>query len=992
MHHHFLPNTILSRVLPWALIILATAVYGQGGNAPMYFDHLTIQDGLSHNTVYCILQDRYGYIWMGTQNGLNKYDGYSFEVYGSNGYQNDKAGFLGKNISALREDRKGNLWVGTRKHGVNFLDRSSDRFVNFQSDPAFETIKGYEISSFWEDKDGNIWITTVGGGVMKYSPSAGVSQVFTTENSGLSSNVAFDIVEDKYGLIWVAAAGGGLNYLQKNGRFALSHQMLPDNPNMSGYRKKMLLDDAYLWIGTEGTGLYKMNLKDRSYIHFAPASGQRAISSDVVRDLYKTKYGKLFIATDGGGLNIYDTATEEMSVYTYQVEEETALNSNALFCFWGDRTGNIWIGTYNGGINIFKPNKAWFEFFAPASARSDELEHRSILSVFQSREGKIWIGTDGGGLNWFDQENSRFSAPSFKHDPSNPASLAGNVVKTIFEDSQNRLWIGLFGAGLEVYDLQSNSFRHFLGGTTSVWSIAEGNDGKLWIATMGDGLSVIDPQTRQTTVFQHNPADSNSLADFNVMAVFVDRENQVWVGTASNGLDRWDEATGRFLHYRHNHRDSFSLSNDEIRAIYQDSRGQIWIGTEGGGLNRWLGEGRFERTGKEEGLIANSVMGITEDKDGMIWASTFQGISRLGPSTNAIRNFDFRAMQSFNQFNQMAILTADNGKLFFGGINGLNTIQPDLVKEKNHQAGIIFTGIKIFNNSISAGKLPDGRIVLDRSIEEAERVHLSYLDKSFSIEFSATDYTSPSENKFTYKLEGFDEDWRLTPAGQHSASYTNLDPGTYTFRVRHLDKEASITVFIKPPFWQTLWFRFLLLISIIGLISSGVLFLIKRREAVHKRQILQLRNEKLATEVEAKNSKLMFSAVQMAHKNEILADVKNDLQELKQEPEANLRALVRKLERELMSEDYWEEFNVYFNQVDQHFIQSILEKHPELTQNDLRLCSLLRINLSTKEIASLLNISSRGVEQSRYRLKKRLGLGTEDDLSRYITMFNSEGQ
>jgi DNA-binding CsgD family transcriptional regulator len=265
------------------------------------------------------------------------------------------------------------------------------------------------------------------------------------------------------------------------------------------------------------------------------------------------------------------------------------------------------------------------------------------------------------------------------------------------------------------------------------------------------------------------------------------------------------------------------------------------------------------------------------------------------------------------------------------------------------------------------------------------------LDQSFSIGFIAIDYTNPLENEFSYKMEGFNEQWQLTSSGEHSASYTNLDPGDYVFKVRHSGKEAAIKVHIKPPFWQTLWFRALLIIFFAGLLVTGIFFLIKRREAAHKQQLLKLQNEKLATELEAKNSKLMFSAVQMAHKNEILTDVKKDLQALDETPGTKLRQLVRKLDRELMSEDYWEEFNVYFNQVDQHFIKAILEEHPELTQNDLRLCSLLRINLSTKEIASLLNISNRGVEQSRYRLKKRLGLGTEDDLSRYITMFNSEG-
>jgi ligand-binding sensor domain-containing protein/DNA-binding CsgD family transcriptional regulator len=973
---------MIRKVFFYLLFLFTQVCFGQDSSS-LYFDHLTISDGLSHNTIFCILQDHDGYIWVGTQNGLNKYDGYSFEVYRSNELENDEMGFVGKHISSLYEDKNGNLWVGTKKNGINFRAKSSDRFINLQADSAFIAISGFDITSFFEDQTGNIWITTVGAGVLKYNPETSTSKIYNQENSNLSSDVSFDMVEDKYGTVWVATAGGGINYMLNDSQFELSHEMLPNHPNMGGYRKKMFLDDEYLWVGTEGTGLYKMNLKDRSYIHFAPGNGKRSISSDVVKDIFKAEDGKLFIATDGEGLNIYDSATEDISIYNYQIEEKTALNSSALLCLWGDRTGNIWIGTYNGGLNIYKPNKTWFDYFSPSLLRSNELQHRSVLSIFQSENDEILIGTDGGGLNWLNKNNDDYLPPSFKHDPTDPTSIAGNVVKTIFKDSQNRLWIGLFGKGLDLYNSETKSFQHIIGEPINIWSIAEKKDGKLLIATMGNGIRVLDPTTQEITFFHPE------LTEKNIMTVFVDKENQIWVGTAENGLDIWDEGTKQFVHYKHDYRDSFSISNNEIREIFQDSKGGIWIGTEGGGLNRWLGNGRFERIGTKNGLIANSVMGITEDKDGMIWVTTFEGISQINQESKVVRNFDFRTFQNTNQFNQNSILTGSGGKLFFGGINGLNTILPEKVKEKKLESEILFTDLRIYNKSIPLGELPDGRVILKRPIENSSNLWLSYLDQSFSIDFIAIDYTNPLENEFAYQMEGFDDNWQLVSAGQRSATYTNLDPGTYVFKVKHKEKVASIIVNIKPPYWQTIWFRSLVLIFSLGLLFSGLFFWIKRREAASKRKILQLQNEKLATEVEAKNSKLMFSSVQMAHKNEILTEVKKDLINLQKTPENNLRPLVRKLDRELKNEDYWEEFNLYFNEVDQRFIDKILEKYPELTKNDLRLCSLLRMNLSTKEIASLLNISTRAVEQSRYRLKKRLNLDKEEDLSKFITCFNS---
>ena len=343
----------------------------------------------------------------------------------------------------------------------------------------------------------------------------------------------------------------------------------------------------------------------------------------------------------------------------------------------------------------------------------------------------------------------------------------------------------------------------------------------------------------------------------------------------------------------------------------------------------------------------------------------------------------------------MAILTAIDGQLFFGGIHGLHSIRPDQVKERAEEQAVIFTDFRIFNERIPVGPLADGRTILQAPIEGVDQIELSYEDNSFSISFSAIDYTNPLTNQFSYQMEGFDQQWQYTSRGQHSATYTNLDPGNYTFRVRHLDTEASIEIQIAPPFWQTIWFRALASLLIIGLILFSGFFILQRREAAHKQQmlearseILQLRNEKLAADVDAKNAKLMFSAVQMTHKNDLLNKVKTEVASLPVPSSQELQQLLRTLDHELKNEDYWKEFDLYFNQVERDLGNTLLAHHPELTSNDLRMFALIRLNLTTKEIASLLNISVRGVEQSRYRLKKRLGLSGEDNLNKFITGFS----
>lgn len=963
----------------------------------VYFDHLTIREGLSHNTVFDIIQDTYGYIWVGTQHGLNKYDGYDFEVYRSNGSNEGKEGFVGKSILTLFEDSKTNLWVGTRRQGINLRKAGTDRFVNLQSEAAFSAIQGYEITSFFEDKAGNIWISTIDGGILQYNPISRESLHFSAEKDGLSNDAAFDIIEDNYGILWVGTAGEGLSYRKKNGTFESIQTAF------SGYRKKMLLEGDTLWVATEGSGLYKMNVKDHRFQQYAQQTGTPRLTSNIAHDVLRASDGQLYIATDGGGLHIYDEKKGSMLNAVSQIGQNDQLNSNALLCFWEDRTGNIWIGTFNGGINIYKANKTWFDFITPRLKKQEELSNKSILSVCQTRDEKIWIGTDGGGLTYLHPGGELSFGRTYTHDPEDPSSLPGNIVKAIFEDSKGRIWLGFYGEGMARFDPETESFKHYtnqagnpnsLGGE-NVWDFCEGKDGTIYIALIGGGLTAFDPEPETFRQFPIDAQVPSALSEPNIMTVFIDRENRFWAGTADKGLYLGDVEKQGFQPFEHDPADSLSLSNDEIRAIYQDSRGNIWIGTEGGGLNRWKGEGHFERITEADGLISNSVMGITEDKAGNLWVTTFEGLSRIDSSLSKIRNFDFHTGENSDQFNHLAILCASNGRLFFGGINGLHSIFPDQVKEKQPAAELIFTGLQLFNQPVPVGTLEDGRTILDRPIEEADRIHLHYYDNSFSLSFAAIDYTSPLENTFLYKMEGFNENWQQTLSGQHSVNYTNLDPGTYTFRVKYAAQEASIQVIIQPPFWKTAWFRTLAILAVIGLVFLGIYFLIKRREVIHKQrllkaktEILHLQNEKLETEVSAKNSKLMFSAVQMAHKNEILTTVKEEVKNLNSDGDPRRRQLLRMLNQELKSENYWKEFNLYFNQVDSNFNQAMLEKHPELTPNDLRICALIRINLTTKEIASLLNISVRGVEQSRYRLKKRLGLGSDESLVKYITGFN----
>ena len=981
-----------TRVIALLFFIINQICWAQVDEQTLKFDYLSIKNGLSHNTIFSLLQDRYGYIWIGTQNGLNRYDGYTCKLYSLDELIATNQNYSGEQVSALFEDKKGNLWVGTKNSGIRIKRVSSDRFVRLSYDSLSIPFENSEISSFYEDDIGHIWITTIGSGLIKYDVSQQSITVFNTLNSKISSDVVFDIVKDKNGMIWVATAGSGLNCLKEDGQFEISHKMLYNSPNMVGFRKKILLDDNFLWVGTEGSGLYKMNIKNRNYIHFSSNHGTNRINSEAVIDLFKSDDNKIYIATDGEGLNVYDIETNKMYSYTQKTNSFASLNSNSLRCFLGDRTGNIWIGTFNGGVNIYKPSKVRFDYYLPKSI-NESLPARSILSVLQTQSGQTLVGTDGSGLYEF--SNQKFNSKPFIHNSENKESIGGNKVKTLFQDSQGNIWLGFFAGGLDLYDIKSKTFSHFMDWNSNwkpnVWSITElKNTQELLIATLGDGLYTLNINSKKLKRYSPQSNKLNSFLDFNITTVHEDKSGRIWIGSLDNGLDLIDESNQVYKHFKNISEDSFSLSHNAIQTIYEDSDGEIWIGTDGGGINRWIGNDKFERINQTSGLIDNHVMSMIEDKNNNLWISTFQGVSRFTKNDRDFLNFNSRLFQNTNQFNQNSISIDNHGKLFFGGIYGLHSLEPKQLTDRisKNKTQLIFSDLKVFGKSIPVGILESNRQILEKPIENSNDIWLNYDDKSFTIYFKAIDYLNPTGD-YLFKMQGFNDNWRTITAGDPSVTYTNLDPGHYVFNVKYNEKISFIQIHIAPPYWQTLWFKLLIFIFGLGLISFLMLFWVKRREASAKRIILQLQNDKLATEVESKNSKLVFSSAQMAHKNELLIELKQNLIDYEKKPDGNLKSLFRKLDYELKNENYWNEFNLYFNELDHKFLDLITKAHPSITKNDLRLCSLIRMNLSSKEIASLLNISLRAVEQGRYRLKKRFGIDKSLDLAVYIKSFNS---
>lgn len=966
-------------------VFLFVALCSNSLRAQYYFDHLTITEGLTHNTVYCMLQDQNGYIWIGTGFGLNRFDGYDLKVYKSRFEEESKTGFKGLHISSIFEDSSGNLWVGTKKMGINLKLRDSDKFVNKKEDPNFLLIKEFEVSSFFEDHKGAIWISTIGAGVLKYDPLTNSSRLYNKKDAELSSDIVFSILEDHKDVLWVATAGGGLNMLfPGDDNFTLSHEMLPGSPNLSGYKKTMYLDGGFLWLATQGTGVYKIDLEDLSFERYSPDNKESGLTSNAAMDILVDSDSLVFVSTDGEGLFRLDRAQNKFHPVRNRYRDKTSLNSNALLCMYMDQTDNLWIGSFNGGVNILKTAKVKFDFHSLVQKDVEGPILNSALSIYEHSNGQLIVGTDGAGLYVFDHADKMGLVAQYLTNPADNRSISGDVVKTIYEDTKGRIWMGYFGAGLDIFDPSSNSFeRIFENGALSVsnvWDIDGLANGSILIATLGDGLYVYDPDldlVKQLDQIEHQ----------RIMEIFVDSSNRIWVGSAERGLELIDAQGNKIYSFRHDFADSTSISDNAIRAVFEDSKGNIWVGTERGGLNMWNGVNSFKRYNESDGLLSNNVAGIAEDSLGTLWISGFKGVSNLDFKTNSIKNYNFHNEKDANQFNQGAILVSKTKQILFGGIYGLNSINPQLSKEEHKEIKLFFSDLKINNQSVKVGPDSRGHIHLKSPIEISESLNMVYTDHSLSIYFSNNDYAYQLDNRFDYKLEGFDPDWKFTKPGENSATYTNLDPGNYILRVKYKNFEKRLNINISPPIWQLLWFRLLIFVVLALVLIMLIHGWTQRKIESHTRELLMFKNERLESEIDQNNSKLMFTSVQMAQKNEVLKTLLKEIKEMKKTQDPDTRSLESKINLELNNSDYWNEFNYYFNQVDKEFIKRLKESFPNLTKNDLRIISLLRLNLSTKEIAALLNISSRAVEQARYRLKKRLCLPVNTDLGVYILSY-----
>ncbi len=796
---------------------------------PVKFDRISLEQGLSQSSINCILQDRQGFVWFGTQDGLNRYDGYSFKVYRHDAA--DPTSLSENFVRSIAADPAGTLWIGTETGGLDRFDRETGKFTHFPALPNFVRV-------VYQDRDGLLWLGVIGDGLRKFDPATNRVTRYIHQPGkpdSLSNDYVQTLFEDHEGTLWVGLDGGGLDRLDRaTGKFAHYQHDVADPNSLSNDAVWAIYEDRsnQLWIGTDGGGLDQLDRSTGHFTHYQhDPTNANSLAHDAIRAIYEDQAGALWIGTNGGGLDRFDPEAGHFSHHRHNLGDLHSLSDNAVSAIYEDREGVLWIGTAAGGLSKSDRSSASFNHYQALPNDPNSLGHNSVWSIYEATNGSLWLGT-AGGLDRFDRASGRWM--HYQHDPANPNSLADVVVRVVWEDREGKLWIGLNAGKVDQLDPATGRIIHYQISSSNVerlrdapvLSIFQDRDGNLLAGLAGGGLHTFDRSTGRFIPYQTTIC-WQCLAGAYVRVIYQDRDGTLWIGTAGDGVYAMDPKIGHIIHYPAKPYDPTGLSHSLVHSILQDQQGVLWFGTTGG-LNRFNSETRtFTRFTEKEGLPNNMVYGILEDGQGYLWLSTNAGLGRFDPRTLTFTNYDVSDGLQSNEFNSGAFFKSNSGEMFFGGINGFNAFFPERVDRGNpYVPPIVVTSLTQYGEVVA----------VDQPVENVRALTLYWPQNLFEFEFVALSFAQPGKNQYAYWLENFDRDWNLIGT-KRFGRYTNLPGGTYTLWLKGSNNDqvwsnpgASIQITVVPPFWETWWFRGAALLMLIGGAVGGYRLRIKRVE------------------------------------------------------------------------------------------------------------------------------------------------------------------
>ena len=914
-------NYIAALFFLFLTFLLKTTVYCQYQN--IEFDHYTPTDGLSHNYINCILKDSKGFIWIGTANGLNRFDGISFRNYFFD--SNDTTSICENNVMAIVEDSTGFLWIATA-NGLCTYDRKTDNFSRkVLIAPDFANTNPTLVSLFIDSK-GFIWIGSAGnpGAIYRYklcnNPNK-QNKVIDTEQYNLPEkdpelthqSEVYSFVEDQNKTIWLASFSNTLFYfndtLSKFIAYPINHQ---DVKNFSNKHKQLFMSgNGDFYITIEWNGLLVWERKSNKFNLYKPNGTTSGPNYDILYDMAEDRNGLIWIgARDIGGINIFDSKTRK---FNYCVSEDTdpySLSSNKVNCLYKDPTGIMWVGC-NGAMDKFAPDKVKFKRYFYNTKNPDGLSSNDVLCFAESKSGAIWIGTNGTGLDKLDRSTGKFT--HYMNDPSDPRSISSNSIISICEDHKGTLWMGTFNGGL--VKMQNNIFYSYLPNPSDpysisyrhIWYVFEDSKKNLWAGTLNNGLELLDRKTNRFYHFRNDNNKPTSLVNNGILGIFEDSKRHLYVtnygGVSIIDLDQYDfSKTPPNIKFRNLvHSDSAnSISGKGIFCMAEDKQGNLWFGTFSTGIDKFDPKtGRFTNYSAKDGLPGNTIKSILFDNENNLWLASDKGLAVFNPVTKAIRVFDKTNGLLNKTLHSWALKTKD-GEMFFGGLDGFNSFYPDEIKFNKNKNPIVITGLRIFNKPVKANEKVNNRVVLINDISETGKLVLTYRENFITFEFVALDYTTPEKIEYAYMMEGFDKDW-IYCAKKREANYTNLDPGNYTFKVKASNSDniwneegTSLKIVILPAWWNTLLFRMLVILSLISIVFSLYRIrvgLLKKRQRMLE-DVVKTRTDELSSVV----SQLKDKQEEVTLQNEELVRHRNDLEKLIDERTIELKDAKEKAE------------------------------------------------------------------------------------------------
>jgi ligand-binding sensor domain-containing protein/HPt (histidine-containing phosphotransfer) domain-containing protein len=852
-------------------------VYGQAKQ--LQFKYLTTDDGLSSSSAISILQDYKGFIWIGTYDGLNRYDGFNFLVYKNDPV--DSTSLSGNLVRTIFEDHNNNLFIGTQ-NSLCLYEREKDHFINYsleKSSPLREI--RCTVLKIAEDSLGNLWLATnIGLIYFDRLKNQIIQYTHDPDNPvSLSNNDLESVFIDTKNRLWITTRRG-LNLFQpETGTFSLITQSENGADDLASIFFIDITEDreGNLWFGsTDGLFCLRNNSgkKNISLTHYQHnPRDKHSLSNNRVKSLYVDDVGNLWIGTENGGVNLFDRKNQRFWHYRIDEYNPKSLNNESIQAIYQDNTGNLWVCTFTGGLNIAMKNSDAIIHYKNLPGAPFSLSHNVITYFLEDHLGQLWVGTDGGGINLFNNETNRF----LRFNMAN-SSMSSNAILCIIEDSKNSIWLGTWAGGLMHFNSKTQSFRSFTTQNSSIpdnniYTIAEGDHDDLWLGSFENGLIHYEIKENR---FTNYTTDNSGLHNNMIVTIRNDFKGCLYLGT-TNGFQFFSPVDNRFITYMHDPDNRNSVSDPSILDILVENDTCVWIGTQNG-LNRFNpNTGFFKRYYEKDGLPNNVIKGIVLERSGILWVTTNNGVCRFDYRKGEYKNYTKDDGLQSNEFNQRSVLKTKSGAFLMGGTNGFNLIYPEKITKNMNVPPVLITDFRIFNKPV---KIAEDNSPLKKHISETKELLLSYKLSVFTFHFNVMDFTMPEKNQYAFIMQGFEKEWNYV-GSKREATYTNLDPGEYIFRVKGSNNDGiwneqgtSIKIIITPPFWQTWWFRILMILFII--MAIYIIYKIRVRNIEAHRRELAIKVEERTHELKKANIEIGKKANELEKSYKDLAIAKKE--------------------------------------------------------------------------------------------------------------------